>query len=572
MKKKIIPVAIAIALILVIGGLSFGRQIIDRYSYSKERYDLKTYFENDSDTDVAIIRDGQFMEDRAFYLKDTCYVTLDFVLTYLNSRFYYDEVEDLLIYTLPEHMLVVSEGQKTVTDRTEDTAQNYDYAPFLKEKGEILVALDYAALFSVFEYEYYDEPKRIRLTSSYDQRTVASAKKDTAVRHRGGVKSEILTDLKEGDKVIVLEQMDEWSKVMTKDALIGYVENRHLDGVMPELPIPSSTDKYPGYDAEYTSLTENRKIIMGFHAVAGEGGNSTLSEMTANVKGMNVISPTWFKINDNEGNFVSYATQDYVNRAHDMGLEVWALAENIEFSGEIDMDAILSATTTRQKLVHSLVEKSLELGIDGINIDFELLPASAGKDFSEFIREISIECRRNGLVLSVDNYVPIGGTGYYDRKTQGEAADYVVIMGYDEHYAGSSEAGSVASIGYVETGITMTLDEVPAAKIINAVPFYTRIWETEGSDVTSQAVDMQTASDWLSNHSLTPEWDEETCQNYASYKDGNKTVECWLEDEESLKVRLNIMNKYELGGFACWRLGFEKPGIWDVIEEDYAGN
>ena len=280
-----------------------------------------------------------------------------------------------------------------------------------------------------------------------------------------------------------------------------------------------------------------------------------------------MISPTWFKLCDNEGGYTSFASADYVQKAHDRGLEVWALIENIEYKDSISMYEILSSTTTRQKLIDSLMNDLITYGIDGINVDFEQLSMDCGEHFVEFIRELSVACRKNGKVLSVDNYVPRDFNDYYDRKEQGIVADYVIVMGYDEHYAGSKEAGSVASIDYVEDGIAQTVKEVPAEKVINAIPFYTRIWETTGDGISSQAVDMVTAEQFISNHGITAEWDENTCQNYGEYTSGDSRYQVWLEDADSIKVKLNVMENYGIGGVAEWRLGFEKPEIWDVIGE-----
>lgn len=569
--KKLIPAVIAIVLILIVGSLTFGKQLLDKYSYSKEYYDLGTYFETASDEDVAIIMDNKFMSERAYLIDGVYYADMDTVLNYLDDRFYYDRSENALICTLPGEMYIAHEGDASlyITDNEflsgAGNTETLQYVPFIIKNDTPLIALSYAQRFSGFDYSAYNDPNRITVTTVWDEINTALVKKNSAVRHRGGVKSEILKDVNEGEKLIVLEQMDDWAKVATDDGLIGYIENRHLDSIKPELPVPEN--EYTG--PVYTSLTRNHKIVMGWHVVAGAGGNDTFSEVTANVKGMNVISPTWFKLYGNTGGFDSFADTGYVNRAHEMGLEVWALIENIEHADVIDMSELLSSYRARQSLIANIMEELDAYDIDGINIDFEMLPSSSGRDFSEFIRELSIMCRQRGKVLSIDNYVPVGGTGYYDRKTQGEVADYVVIMGYDEHYAGSSEAGSVASINYVETGISMTAEEVAPEKIINAVPYYTRIWETEGTDVSSQAVDMATAAEWVKNHSLTPEWDEVTCQNYASYTEGSRTFECWLEDIDSIKVKLNIMNNYNVGGFACWRLGFETPDIWDVVSEEF---
>ena len=447
-----------------------------------------------------------------------------------------------------------------MTDK--DGTRGLGYIPARYEGEMLYLAIDYVKLYTNFSYEGFAEPDRLQIYTQWDERQVAEIKKNTAVRILGGVKSEILEDVKAGDKVTVLEQMETWSKVKTGDSVIGYVENKRLTNIRTELPIPVTDYKEP----EYTSLTRDYKINLGWHVVAGEAGNDTLSAVTANTKGLNVISPTWFKLSDNEGNFTSFASASYVEQAHNMGMEVWGLVENIEYKDSLDMYAILSSTTIRTKLIEGLVNAALSCGMDGINVDFEQISADCGEHFIQFIRELSIPCRQNGLVLSIDNYVPMGGTNHYDREEQGIVADYVIIMGYDEHYAGSKEAGSVASIDFVEKGISQTVAEVPASKVINAIPFYTRIWETSDEGVSSQAVGMEMADEYVRAHNIPVEWNDETCQNYGEYTQDGVLYQVWLEDDSSIEVKLSIMDKYQLAGVASWRLGFEKPEIWDVIE------
>lgn len=560
MKKKAVPILIAIALIIIIGGISFGSKIIEKYSYSKERADLSAYYSISDSEDVAIILQNEIVEERAKLIDGTYYLDLATVHKYLNDRFYMDRKEDLLLYTLPEDIVRVVIGS-SVKD-TEEGSEDLGYIIARYEDESLYVAMDYVKQYTNFSYEVFTDPNRVQIDTEWEEIQVASIRKDTQVREKGGVKSPVLTDVAKDDKVTVLEQMETWTKVKTADSVIGYVENKRLDGIRSELPIPVTDYTEP----EYTSLTRDYKINLGWHVVAAAVGNDTLQSVTANTKGLNVISPTWFKLSDNEGNFTSFASADYVEKAHAMGLEVWALVENIEYKNSIDMYEILSSTSTREKLIAGLVGEVQQYGIDGINVDFEQISMDCGEHYIEFIRELSVSCRKNGIVLSVDNYVPTGYTDHYDRREQGIVADYVIIMGYDEHYAGSQEAGSVASINYVENGIADTVSQVPANKVINAIPFYTRIWETTGSSISSQAVGMEMAEEYVAAHNIDVEWNEETCQNYGEYTSGDTRYQVWLEDEESIRVKLNIMEKYGIGGVAAWRLGFEKPEIWDEIE------
>lgn len=563
MKKKIIPVILAVVLIIIIGGVSFGGMIIDKYSYSKERADLAAYYSISGSDDVAIVLQNEIVEERAKLLDGIYYLDLATVHKYLNERFYEDKNENLLLYTLPDDIIRTSIGSNIREDKSGSEDMGYVISRY--EGDTLYVAIDYVKKYTNFGYEVFTEPNRIQLDTVWEDIQIAEIKKDTAVRVRGGVKSEILTEVAAGDKVTVLEQMETWSKVKTADSVMGYVENKRLTGIRSELPIPVTDYAEP----EYTSVTRDYKINMGWHVVAGVAGNDTLTEVTANTQGLNVISPTWFKLCDNEGNYTSFATTDYVSKAHDMGLEVWALIENIEYSDSIDMYEILSSTTTRKVLIDNLVNEVLNCGIDGINVDFEQISMDCGEHYVQFLRELSIPCREHGIVLSVDNYVPTGYTDHYDRAEQGVVADYVIIMGYDEHYVGSEVAGSVASINFVEEGIARTVEEVPANKVINALPFYTRIWETTtenaSTSISSQAVGMQMAEDYVTNHNIEVVWDDETCQNYGEYTSGNTLHQVWLEDERSIQVKLNIMEKYGIGGVASWRLGFEKPEIWNEI-------
>ncbi len=561
MKKKIIPIVIALLLILVIGGVSFGSTILDRYSYSKEEADLNEYFQISGTEEAAIVLQNEIVEEKAKVIDHVCYVDIDTLHKYLNSRFYEDKNEKLLLYALPEEIVRTEVGSSVMETAAERKELGYPLS--LYEGDTLYVALDYALQYTNFSYELFTEPNRIQLNTTSEEKRVATIKKNTQVRVRGGVKSEILSRLEKGESVTVLEEMETWSKVKTADSIMGYVENKRLENIRSEIPIPQVNYEEP----EYQSQTRDYKINMGWHVVAGVAGNDTLDSFTANAKGLNVVSPTWFKLSDNEGNFTSFAEASYVERAHGKGFEVWALVENIEYSDQISMLEILSSTSTRAHLINGLMEEVLAKGIDGINVDFEQISMDCGEHYIEFIRELSVSCRKNGIVLSVDNYVPTGYTDHYNRKEQGVFADYVVIMGYDEHYAGSKEAGSVASIDYVENGIEQTVSQVPARKVINAIPFYTRIWETTDGAVTSQAVGMQTAEEYISAHNIVTEWDEATCQNYGEYTSGSSLYQVWLEDQDSIKVKLNIMEKYGIGGVAEWRLGFEKPEIWDLISE-----
>lgn len=567
--KKMIPALTAIVLIILIAGVALGKQFYEKYSYSTEKADLYEYFNIYKEEEVPILLQDELVEEKAIFADGKYYFDLDTVHKYLNTRFYWDEREGLLLYTTPTQVITAAVGGSSYD--IDGVQQDAGYLLSFTRPGEgeeagviLYVAADFVKQYTNFSYEPFTEPARMQVYTQWQERRVADVKKATAVRFRGGVKSPILKEVAAGEKLIILEEMEDWSEVKTLDGFIGYVENKRLGEITTETPIPVTDYQVP----EYTSLTRDHKISLGWHVIGGVAGNDTLNEAVAQTKGLTVISPTWFKLNDNEGNFTSFATSSYVNQAHNMGLEVWGLVD--DFSYEVDIYEILSSTTKRGILVQGLVQAALDCGLDGINVDFETVNGTSGPHFVQFLRELSIQCRLNQLVLSVDNYVPFNFNDYYNREEQGVVADYVIVMGYDEHWHGSGNVGSVSSIEYVRNGIERMTEEVPSGKVVNALPFYTILWKTTGTEVTDDYVTMINQSNMVASMGMQTEWNDETCQNYGELVSGDTTYQIWLEDLDSIQVKLNVMNNYDLGGVAVWRLGYEDPAVWNIISA-YAG-
>ena len=556
MKRSLIPAQVAIGLILVILAVSGGVFVYQRYSYSDEQADLNAYFGLSAPEEAALVYGNEIVEEKGILQDGRCYLSLDTVHTYLNDRFYVDYNEKLLLYTLPDQVVRIG-----LDERTED-----GYVAAFERDGSAWIALDYVKRYSDFNFELYTEPNRVVLETSWDEIRVAELKKDTDVREKGGVKSPVLVAAAKGDRVTVLEELENWDRVQTRDGYIGYVEKKRL--TEPEAVTP---EKDTGYtEPDYSGNVREHRINLAWHQVTSSAANSTFPGVVEGVTGINVISPTWFFLYDNEGTVESIASREYVDEAHARGLEVWALVDDFTHSADngVDTKEVLSWTGRRKKVIDALMSGAEACGIDGINVDFEKVSQDAGQDYIQFIRELSVECRARGLVLSVDNYVPRNFNAHYEWKEQGVMADYVIIMGYDEHWAGGEEAGSVASIGYVEEGIGKMVEEVPAEKVINAVPLYTRIWTTSADGgVSSRAVGIQAASDFLIQNGVAYSWDETTAQNYAQFDTADGLCQVWLEDEQSLAAKVEVMKRYGLAGIAAWKLGFDdgRENIWSVI-------
>ena len=542
---------LVLMLLLMAAGGAGGYIYMRKYMPSDELSDKAKVF-GIKGSQVALLLDNELQEEKGIYEDGQVYLPVGWVNEYLNQRFYWDEGEKLLVYALPESIVYADED-----------AQG--------EKGPLFKVTDdgmYLSLGLVVNYTDIrtrsfatSQIKRVFIDTLWEPYDTAEVKKAGHVREKGGVKSPILTELEQGEQVDVLETMEKWSRVRTEDGYIGYIENRRLDG--REQVTPESSFEAP----VYTSFSMDEKVRLGFHQVTRQEANNTLESYVSVTKDMNVIVPTWFNVISDDGTYNSLASKEYVDKAHEMGLQVWAMVENVstqESVKNLNTKTLMSSTSTRRKLIENLMKEADTYGFDGFNLDFESLKAEAGPHYVQFIRELSVSCRQKGLVLSVDNYVPSPYSAFYNRREQGIVADYVIIMGYDEHYAGG-DAGSVASISYVKDGIENTLKEVPKEKVINAVPFYTRVWTVNEGKTTSKAYGIADARQWVADNHVDLTWDQELGQFYGSTVNGNGEQYIWMEDEKSMALKIGLVKDFDLAGVACWKLGFESSDIWDIV-------
>ncbi len=566
-----------ILLLILIAAAIIGVFLWKRYSPSKETYDLQKYYGIENEGQMAITVDNQVVEPHGMIDNGKAYIEYNVVRDYINSRFYWDPNENILLYTLPKDTVSVEVGSKDYSVSREKKSE--DYIILKTEGSTAYIALDFIQQYTNIEYEVFSEPDRVMIQTEWGETKVATVKKDTQVRYQGGVKSPILTELKKKEEVTIVEEEENWSKVRTKDGFIGYVKKSALKKVETK----NLTREFE--EPVYTNITKDYTINMAWHNVTNQDANNNVLQRIAQSKGLTTIAPTWFHIADTDGNMNSIASADYVNYAHQSNIEVWATIR--DFDGGInsydESYEVLSYTSKRENLINELISESLRVGVDGINVDFEKISDECGEHYIQFIRELSVRCRQNGLVLSVDNYVPKGYNMQYDRKEQGIVADYVVIMGYDEYFAGSPEAGPVSSYDFVKEGIEETLKEVPAEKVISGIPFFSRLWKEtpkteeelesqEGTDeaeytmnVESEAMGMDSAKAQVEQAGAEITWDDAAGQNYAAWEVDGTTYKIWLEDENSLEPKLKLMKENKLAGTAAWALGQENADIWNLI-------
>lgn len=541
--KSIIAVAVLVILVAILGIVT---HVVMKYIPSSEKMDLNEYYGEMADGEIALVIGTEKLEERGLVVGDRVYLPLDVVNTYLNQRYYWDSANQQILYATPSEL-------------TSESASSEAGDKVWVKDDKVYLNLTYVQEYTDLDAYITKDPYRIAIQYKFKNVKTVTVKKNTSIRYRGGIKSAILTSVKKGTKLRLIEEMENWDQVATDDGYIGYIDKKKV-GEAEKTKFERSFKK-----EEYSYLTMDSKVNMVWHQVTSTDANAYFADATANMTGVNVISPTWFYLTDTSGNIASIASADYVSQAHEKGLQVWGLIDN--FTQEVSTTETLSSTAARQNIISQLIQAAQDVGMDGINVDFESLSEDVGTHFLEFLRELSIECHKNNLVLSVDNPVPEDFTSHYDRAEQGRVVDYVIIMGYDEHYVGS-EAGSVASLPWVEQGVQDTLKEVPAKRVINAIPFYTRLWRTTGGNVTSEAIGMDQAQQTIADNNVETYWDKTTSQNYGKYDIDNSTYQIWLEDAQSVAEKVKLVSKYDLAGVSAWKLGFENSGIWQVISDN----
>lgn len=577
-RKRQRMIRFVLLIILIIAAIA-GIILWKRYSPSKEQYDMKKYYGIEKDGQVGITVDNKVVEAEGKLAGGKVYVAYNIVRDYINSRFYWDPNENVLLYMLPEDMISVDVGSKDYSISRKKESE--DYVILKTEGNTAYIALDFVQQYTNIDYEVSNNPDHVMIRTKWGKTDVATVKKNTQVRYQGGVKSPVLAELKKKDEVTVVESEQNWKKVRTADGVIGYVKNKDLKNEEKK----NITRKFEEQD--YSNISKDYTINMAWHNVTNQDANNAVAQRIAQTKGLTTLAPTWIHVADTNGNISSIASADYVSYAHKQNVEVWMTVRDFDggISSEKESYELLSYTSRRETLITQLIAEALRVGVDGINVDFEKISDKCGEHYIEFIRELSVKCRQNGLVLSVDNYVPKSFNTQYDRKEQGIVADYVVIMGYDEYYAGSPEAGPVSSYNYVKEGITETLKEVPAEKVISGIPFFTRLWKEtpkteeelksdKGTDaeqysatVESDAYGMDNAQAVVKQAGVDTTWDKKAGQNYATWEADGSKYEIWLEDSKSIEAKLKLMKKYKLAGTAEWSLGQESSDIWNLIQK-----
>ena len=555
-KKKAAPVLVVLILIVLVGAAGVVSFLINRYKPGTEYMAGNEYFNLTDENSVALIQNGELLEEQAVLIGGEPYAAYTYVESQLNSCFYWDEETKGILLT-------TSGGVQTLLPGDAAVAKTPGGQPAVQQEsdGTVYISLDVVKEYTDLDYAYYSDPNRVVIRNEWDGVEQATVQSDTAqVRQKGGIKSLILADVQKGDTLLYLENLDNWCKVMTADGYTGYIQTEDISE--PEA-IEARTAKKDSYER----IARDHKINLVWHQSTSTESNDAMAEMTAEMTGVNVISPTWFSVTDETGTISSLASADYVKLAHDAGREVWGLIDN--FNEAFDETTDLAYASVRSRIIEQLLAEAASCGMDGINVDFENLKEAGIPHYLQFLRELTSAAHAQNLVVSVDTPVPQAYTMYYQRGEQARFVDYMIVMAYDEHFAGSEEAGSVSSLPFVQQAVEEMTRVMPADQVICGIPFYTRVWTEKfgQSAITSEVLGMDGAKNYAKENQMTETWDASLGQNVATVETSDARYTIWMEDEQSMEEKLKVIQSADLAGVAEWKLGFECADVWSLISE-----
>lgn len=560
-KFAIIFIIILIVIIGTVGILS--------YISTHKTADFRYYFAFGDDT--VSVQDDKYVQGQSAPIieDDTIYISFSYIKANIDKYIYWDDALQKLTITNTNDVIRFEPEADTYLINGEEYALDEPIKLFNSEPY-----LPQSLIESVYNIKInYIESNNIVVIHNLEKDTnYTTLKRNTILRYAPSSKDVIEHKLLKGETVQIFDEYDDYTKVMTSEGLVGYVRTKNLNSKNIE-----TIKKVEPIKSEYENKEFEGRINLVWDNITNQSANS-LAEKKVNQKGVNVLCPTWFKFDRNklDGTIISYADKDYVDYAHDNGYMVWGLVSDVADSYDtVVLENILPNTDYRDRAIEQLLYYMDEYDLDGINVDFEVLPVDCGDDYLQFFRELYPAMKREGKYLSVDTYVPSDWSLYFNREDVAKSVDYFIIMAYDEHNS-STDAGAVASYDFVEKGIKDSLEIIPKEKLVLGMPMYTRVWkeyEQDGQVITEYVTDlaMDSAKRRFDNNNATYTYDDSSGYTYGEYTnvvDGNTvTYKAWLEDVNSIKDKVELANKYDIKGVASWRRGLEGDGIFEIIDD-----
>ena len=494
------------------------------------------------------------------------YVSMDDIKNFFDKYIYIEDETNEVITTYDDKIASIGfESNKlTLNGSTKKTSAHAikdnetTYLPISEMKDVYDIEIDNIA-----------ETKVITIDSVDREQVKAQTKANISVKSKKEGFSKTVDKLEKGESVIVVKNNNEvsekgWTKIRTQRGKVGYVKTSKLEDITTTREAKEKTKQIDGkvdmfwdYYSQYVKAPDRTGQV---------------------IEGVNVVSPSFFYLEKETGALkdnVGDAGIAYINWAHSNGYKVWAMLSNAEAGIKVS-STILNSYTKRQQLIQSIVEKCAQYDIDGINVDFENMYEADKDKYSRFIIELTPRMEEMGIVTSVDVTAPDGDPNWslcFNRNVLGDVADYLIFMGYDQYGASSSKPGTTAGLNWVETSLKKIIDydEVDTDKIILGMPLYTRQW-TIAQDGTIKDRSTVSMMNIKIPNNVEKQWDDTLKQYYIEYASGKNTIKMWIEDGTSIKEKVSLVTKYNLGGASCWKKDMETSNIWSIIKTELANS
>lgn len=481
------------------------------------------------------------------------YLSLDYINDNLDKEVTYDKSKGEVIFNniYGEKILKLNE-EEAEFNGSEVSLR----APVIEENRKIYIPIEAFIYDYGVDLKYFSKNQLLLLDYKDKEYKIGKTKEESVLREKKGIKSPIIKKLEKDSILIIYGESGKYYKVREIEGYNGYVPKSVIDESSIEDKILKKSNR--------ENAGKKPLNITWDYTYAGHSQEKINN--IKDIRGLDVVIPTWFSIRNGNGDLIDRGSLDYVKKYKNMGIDVWGYLDN-SFDPKITHEA-LKDESTRKKIIDKTLELVKKYDMSGINIDFEQANIEDRDLITIFIKELSEVFKKENIIVTVDVTPQISSDVTkepYDRKALSEICDYVVVMAYDQHWASSEKAGSVAQYKWVEGSINVLFRNIPNDKMILGIPLYTRLWTETPSKVTSKTISMDEVNKIINTRNLTPKWDEESKQNYIEYSENGNNYKVWIEDKSSVEHRLSLVNKYNLSGVSSWRLGFETEDIWDLI-------
>lgn len=546
-KKRIIKIFVSIIAIIIIGIIAYN---VNNYIILDKNKNINLVINNKNVTSNLkkdILIDG-----------DNIYLSKQDLGNFFDKYIYEDTENNNIVTTYNNKIASISLSKNKISI---NGSNKNTYAHAENKDGTIYIPITELEDVYGIEIKYLPDSKVLTVDSTSKEQKKAIITKNVAVKSSTKFIAKTIDRVKKGSYVIVVSEDKGYTKIRTENGKVGYVKSNKI----------ANTVVVREEMQETKQITGKVNLVWDYYSEVASAPDRTGVTMD----GVNVVSPAFFHLNTN-GELtenVGQAGEAYIEWAHSNGYKVWPMVQNAG-DGMINVTSnIMNDYNKRQNLINKIVDYCVKYKLDGINVDFENMKQEDKDMYSRFIIELTPRLKDMGVVVSVDVTAPDGSETWsmcFDRNVIGDVADYIIFMAYDQYGTSSNKSGTTAGYDLVNVSLNKFLktEEIKNDKIILAIPLYTRLWTEDSSgNVVKQTTVSLKNIDKVVPSNVQKQWDDNLKQYYVEYQDGSYTKKMWIEDEKSLKEKIDLIKNNNLAGVASWEKGMETDNFWTFLKE-----